>query len=70
MCGVDAIQWLRDNLKLIKSASDIEALARTVDDSGGLYVVPAFAGADAAAVARGAWNADGARPGTAACDAG
>src|SRR5690606_9275677 len=39
-----AVQWLRDGLGLIKSASEIEALARTVEDSGGVIVVPAFAG--------------------------
>ncbi|HTL34432.1 MAG TPA: glycerol kinase GlpK [Kofleriaceae bacterium] len=39
-----AVQWLRDGLGLIKSASEIEALARSVDDSGGVIVVPAFAG--------------------------
>jgi glycerol kinase len=38
------IQWLRDNLGLIGSASEIEALARTVDDNGGAYFVPAFSG--------------------------
>ena len=38
------VQWLRDNLGLISSASEIEALARTVDDSGGCCVVPAFSG--------------------------
>jgi glycerol kinase len=38
------IQWLRDALQIIRSASDVEALARTVADSGGVYVVPAFAG--------------------------
>jgi glycerol kinase len=38
------IQWLRDNLGLISSASEIEALARTVDDNGGAYFVPAFSG--------------------------
>jgi glycerol kinase len=38
------IQWLRDNLGLIGSADEIEALARTVDDNGGAYVVPAFSG--------------------------
>ncbi|CAN0345164.1 unnamed protein product, partial [Scytosiphon promiscuus] len=38
------VQWLRDNLKMIKSASEIEALARTVEDNGGVYFVPAFAG--------------------------
>jgi glycerol kinase len=39
-----AVQWLRDGLGLIKSASEIEALARSVSDSGGVIVVPAFAG--------------------------
>ncbi len=38
------VQWLRDNLGLIRSADEIEALARTVDDNGGAYVVPAFSG--------------------------
>jgi glycerol kinase len=38
------IQWLRDSLGLISSASEIEALARTVDDNGGAYFVPAFSG--------------------------
>ena len=38
------VQWMRDNLGLIKSASDIEALAKTVDDNGGAYFVPAFSG--------------------------
>jgi glycerol kinase len=39
-----AVQWLRDGLGLISSASEIEALARSVPDSGGVVVVPAFAG--------------------------
>jgi len=39
-----AVQWLRDGLGLIKSASEIEALAASVPDSGGVIVVPAFAG--------------------------
>jgi len=39
-----AVQWLRDGLGLIKSASEIEALARSVPDSGGVFLVPAFAG--------------------------
>ena len=34
------VQWLRDNLGLIRDASEIESLARTVDDNGGAYVVP------------------------------
>ncbi|MEE6257109.1 glycerol kinase GlpK [Plantactinospora sonchi] len=38
------VQWLRDNLGLISSASEIEELARTVEDNGGCYVVPAFSG--------------------------
>ncbi|TAM85036.1 MAG: glycerol kinase [Jatrophihabitans sp.] len=38
------VQWLRDNLGLISSAAEIETLARTVDDNGGAYVVPAFSG--------------------------
>ena len=38
------VQWLRDNLGLIHAAGEIEALARTVEDSGGCYIVPAFAG--------------------------
>jgi glycerol kinase len=38
------VQWVRDNLGLIKKSSDIEALARTVDDNGGVYFVPAFSG--------------------------
>ena len=38
------VQWLRDNLGLIDSAPEIEALARTVDDNGGAYIVPAFSG--------------------------
>ena len=38
------VQWLRDNLGLIKSAPEVETLARTVDDNGGVYIVPAFSG--------------------------
>ena len=38
------IQWLRDNLGLISSSSEIETLARTVKDNGGVYFVPAFSG--------------------------
>jgi glycerol kinase len=38
------VQWLRDNLKLIDKSSEIDALARTVDDNGGVYFVPAFSG--------------------------
>jgi len=39
-----AVQWLRDGLQFFKSASEVEALARSVEDSGGVIVVPAFAG--------------------------
>ena len=38
------IQWLRDNLEMINSAPEIEALATSVDDNGGVYIVPAFSG--------------------------
>jgi len=38
------VQWLRDNLGLIQKSADIEALAKTVDDNGGIYFVPAFSG--------------------------
>ena len=38
------VQWMRDNLGLIASSSEIETLARTVDDNGGVYFVPAFSG--------------------------
>jgi glycerol kinase len=38
------VQWLRDNLGLISSAAEVETLARTVDDNGGAYFVPAFSG--------------------------
>jgi len=38
------VQWLRDNLKMIETSSDIEPLARTVEDNGGIYFVPAFSG--------------------------
>lgn len=38
------VQWLRDNLGLIEKSSDIEPLARTVNDNGGIYFVPAFSG--------------------------
>ena len=39
-----AVQWLRDGLGIVASAGDIEALARSVPDSGGVYFVPALAG--------------------------
>ncbi len=38
------VQWLRDGLGIIKTAAEVEALALQVDDNGGVYVVPAFAG--------------------------
>jgi glycerol kinase len=38
------VQWLRDNLKLIRSSAEIEALAASVPDNGGVYIVPAFSG--------------------------
>jgi len=52
-----AIKWLRDELKLIDSASETEVLAKSVEDSNGVYVVPAFTGLGAPywdAYARGA----------------
>jgi glycerol kinase len=39
-----AVQWLRDGLGLIERAADSEAVARSVDDTGGVYLVPAFVG--------------------------
>jgi glycerol kinase len=42
--GGAVVQWLRDGLGLVKSAAEIEQLAATVPDSGGVYIVPAFAG--------------------------
>ena len=38
------VQWLRDNLGLIQKSADIEMLAGTVEDNGGIYFVPAFSG--------------------------
>ena len=38
------VQWLRDNLHIISTAAELEDLARTVDDNGGAYFVPAFSG--------------------------
>ena len=38
------IQWLRDNLGLIQSSAEVEALANSVEDNGGIYFVPAFSG--------------------------
>lgn len=42
--GGAVVQWLRDNLGVIKSSSEIEDLAKTVPDCGGVYFVPAFTG--------------------------
>src|SRR5262249_56021967 len=38
------VQWLRDNIGLISTAPEVEDLAKTVDDNGGVYFVPAFSG--------------------------
>jgi glycerol kinase len=38
------VQWLRDGLGIIQSSSEVEALAAQVEDTGGVYLVPAFAG--------------------------
>jgi len=38
------VQWLRDNLKMISAAPEVEELAASVEDNGGLYIVPAFSG--------------------------
>jgi glycerol kinase len=42
--GGAVVQWLRDSLGIIHSSSDVEALARQVEDTEGVYLVPAFAG--------------------------
>ena len=47
------IQWLRDNLGFFKSSKDSEALAKSVEDNGGVYLVPAFTGLGAPV-----WNSD------------
>ena len=55
--GGAVVQWLRDGLKIIKDSSEVEALAASVPDSGGVFLVPAFAGLGAPhwdAYARGA----------------
>ena len=55
--GGAVVQWLRDGLKIIDKSADVEALAATVPDNGGVYLVPAFAGLGAPhwdAYARGA----------------
>jgi glycerol kinase len=38
------VQWLRDNLKMIRTSDEVEQLAKTVQDNGGCYIVPAFSG--------------------------
>lgn len=38
------VQWIRDNLEMIETSKDIEPLAKTVEDNGGIYFVPAFSG--------------------------
>ena len=48
--GGAVVQWLRDGLGLISQSSDVEALAQSVPDSGGVYLVPAFAGPRRAAL--------------------
>src|SRR5260221_4853622 len=55
--GGAVVQWLRDGLGIIRSSAEVEALASTVPDNGGVYLVPAFAGLGAPpwdAYARGA----------------
>src|SRR5205814_10624859 len=42
--GGAVVQWLRDGLRLFRSTSELEKLAASVPDSGGVYIVPAFAG--------------------------
>src|SRR6185295_18979629 len=42
--GGAVVQWIRDGLGLVRSAAEIEKLATSVPDNGGVYLVPAFAG--------------------------
>src|SRR5205807_7169734 len=42
--GGAVVQWLRDGLGIVKSSAEVETLAASVPDSGGVYLVPAFAG--------------------------
>jgi len=42
--GGALVQWLRDNLGMIKTSAEIEELAQAVEDNGGVYMVPAFSG--------------------------
>ncbi len=51
--GGAVIQWLRDSLEIIENSNDVEALANSVKDNGGVYFVPAFAGLGAPH-----WNQD------------
>jgi glycerol kinase len=51
--GGAVVQWLRDELKMISSSADVEDLAKKVEDTGGVYLVPAFAGLGAPH-----WNQD------------
>jgi glycerol kinase len=51
--GGAVVQWLRDGLGLIRNAGEVESLARQVDDSGGVFLIPAFAGLGAPY-----WDAD------------
>lgn len=51
--GGAVVQWLRDSLEIIENSSDVEDLAATVEDNGGVYFVPAFAGLGAPY-----WNQD------------
>jgi glycerol kinase len=51
--GGAVIQWLRDSLQIIENSDDVEALANSVEDNGGVYFVPAFAGLGAPH-----WNQD------------
>jgi len=51
--GGAIVQWLRDELGIIKSSADVEKLALSVDDTNGVYLVPAFAGLGAPV-----WNPD------------
>ena len=43
-CAGSCIQWLRDEMKLVEHASETEAIAQSVEDTGGVYLVPAFTG--------------------------
>src|SRR5690606_37401308 len=51
--GGAVVQWLRDELGIIKKSSDVEKLASSVPDTNGVYIVPAFSGLGAPH-----WNAD------------